>query len=108
MKVQPRGLVVGGRWIFGVLALLFVAGCTNTTDSLSDDVVNPGQQSQGELTDVVISAPSQLQLGESGNLTAFAEYEDGSTQNVTDEVTWLVGDPAVLQVSPGRPRWMWC
>jgi uncharacterized protein YjdB len=47
----------------------------------------------------VTPSPSSLPIGETEQLTATGTYTDGSTQNLTQSVTWISSTPAAATVS---------
>jgi hypothetical protein len=51
------------------------------------------------ITDLTISGPTTIAPGETTQFAATARQSDGSTRNVTNEVTWAAGSQSILAVS---------
>ena len=58
-----------------------------------------GGQPQGRLSTLEIAVPLTIAIGESVQLTSRGRYADGSSRDVTSQVTWTPGHPDVLSVS---------
>ena len=56
----------------------------------------------GTLQSIAISPlPAALTTGQSLQLSAFGHYSNGSTANLTSQVTWISSDDSVLTVVGG-------
>jgi hypothetical protein len=73
-------------------------GITSNTVALSVTITN----SAPTLQSIAVSAAnSTLRTGLSEQLTATGTFSDGSTQNVTNSVTWTSSNPAAVTVGTG-------
>ncbi len=80
-----------------VLSLLIFTGivaCSNGGGSNSNDVESVS------LTSITINADtSQIAKNTSTNLIATGVFSDGTTKNLTNQVSWISSNPSILQVS---------
>ena len=88
--VTPTGSVLGNA--------LGTASITATSAALTGSAsVTVGQAALVGIT--VTPNPSSVPLGESEQLTATAKFSDGSTQNVTQSVTWASSGTGIATVN---------
>ena len=81
--------------VFSIIILLVLSACSssnNNSDSNGDKVLT---------TLNVTPASVSIILGQTQPLTAMATYNDNSTENVTNSVTWSSSDNPVAPVSAG-------
>lgn len=79
-----------------LLAGLVVAGCDSDCPTpTSPTSPNPGLTAAS----LTISGPSELQVGQTAQLTATARFSDGSSQNVTSATTWVTNDVNVCTIN---------
>ncbi len=92
-SVSSKGLVTAGET--DGLATITATDPSSSIDGTAAITVLPA-----ELLAVVVSPPvANLPSGETQQLTATGEYTDGSTQNLTDEVTWSTSASSTATVS---------
>lgn len=72
-----------------LLAGLVVAGCDSDCPTPTSPTSPTASRTVESLT---ITGPSQLQVGQTAQLTATARYSDGSTENVTTTATWVTNN----------------
>jgi hypothetical protein len=83
-------IVLTGCLTVGIAACSKKAAITTTTTmtlTLSSIALNP-------------VAPANLPVGSTLYLTVTGTYSDGSTENITNYVTWTSSDKAVVTISP--------
>jgi hypothetical protein len=90
-NVNAQGVVTGMGAGIAQLSAAY-QGITGST------AVAVGQPALLSLT--VGPNPFSLPLGETGQFTAIGRFSDGSTQNLTQSVTWGSSSPAIASVSP--------
>ena len=59
----------------------------------------------GTVVAIKIDGPSVVNAGEAQQYTATATYDDGTTRDVTQSVTWGLGNSAGISISHGRVTW---
>ena len=76
-------------------------GAINITATLSGITAShPIAVTNATLASINVNPPSlSIAAGVSSSLTATGNYSDGSTLDVTDQVSWLTSDASVMQVS---------
>lgn len=81
-------------------------GATTLTASFAGETSSPLTLTvlSPALTELTISATTTvLSLGDSADLTVSGSYADGSSEDVTDLVSWSLQNPTVLQLTVGNP-----
>jgi trimeric autotransporter adhesin len=92
-SVSSSGLVTAGESTG--LATITATDASASIDGTAGITVLPA-----ELVAVVVSPPAaNLPSGETQRLTATGEYTDGSTQNLSGDVTWTTSDSSIASVS---------
>jgi hypothetical protein len=86
------------------LATGIAVGNTNITATLSGTTspsVNLSIVTTPTLSSIEIQpeSPANLTVGSTGQLTAIGTYSDGSTEDITSQVTWTIYDTAIATVS---------
>lgn len=78
--------------VIGLIVSLTLAGCSSKSASTS---VTSTTHATGTLTSIAVtpSSPPNLKTGFNQQFKAIATYSDGSTEDVTDRVTWTSSDP---------------
>lgn len=95
MRFPPRGILL-------LSALVFTGACK---DDDPVDSSEPDDSAAPEVTLDSLSLSSQseaLYKGQTASLTATATFSDGSSADVTGEVTWSSSDTAVATVTGGE------
>ena len=106
MKTQKRFVITDmfkhhnsrGFARYLALLLLLLTGCGGGGGSNDSGLLDSAQ-----LTEVQVSPPTaNLAVGTTQDYTATAVYDDGSTEDVTDEADWtLTSDPAIFEPYEG-------
>lgn len=79
-----------------LLAGLVVAGCDSDCPTpTAPTSPNPGLT----VASLTISGPSELQVGQTAQLTATARYSDGTSENVTAATTWVTNNVNVCTIN---------
>lgn len=96
------------RHIFVMFLLAGLAGafaaCSESQASLPTQPSGPAPSAFGEsarFPTLTLNGPQSMAPGESAQFSAVAQFADGSTRDITREVSWSSSDSAVLSVAPG-------
>jgi hypothetical protein len=100
-----RRLVLGASLVlFGVLSACGEDRPVPTQPSQQPNVTVPpaaAPSGQATLSSCRVEGPASVPPGESARFRATARYSDGSSRDVTNEVTWSSEDASILTVTAG-------
>jgi len=95
MRLTQRNLGCGLLYVFSILLIGVLSGCSNS----SNPPVKPNLVS----IQITPNAPS-IAMGTSEKFSAIGVYEDSSTRNITSSVNWGSSNPNVVDFKDSNAR----
>lgn len=77
-----------------VTALVALTGCGGSSSSSGG-----GNNGQASLTAIAVSGASSVNVGDTAQLAASGTYSDGTTKDITSQVTWITSPSTLATVS---------
>ncbi len=100
MRTSPALCALRGATIAAVIALAVLAACDDGRTPTRPSAPPSPQPSPVTVTRLEITGPDTIQPAENVQYSATAHQSNGSTRDVTSEVSWRTPEHLVLTISP--------